>query len=59
MPTARCGDTRGHEYAPPPPKKRKEKLKYKSLCTEIQRMWNMEFMILLVITGATRLVIKS
>ena len=33
-----------------------EKLKYKSLCTGIQRMWNMKCTIILVITGATGMV---
>jgi hypothetical protein len=32
-----------------------KKLKYESLCIDIQRMWNLEFMIILVIIGATRL----
>jgi hypothetical protein len=29
------------------------KVKYKSLCIEIQRMWDMKFMIITVIIGAT------
>jgi len=36
----------------------KKKLKYKSLCTEIQQMWNLKCMIILVIIGATGIVTK-
>jgi hypothetical protein len=36
-----------------------KKLKYESLCTEIQRMWNMKCMIVPVITGATGIVTKG
>jgi hypothetical protein len=36
-----------------------EKLKYKSLCTEIQRMWNLKCMIVPVIIGATGVVKRS
>ena len=35
------------------------KLKYKHLCTEIQQMWNVKCMIILVITGATGMVTKG
>jgi hypothetical protein len=35
------------------------KLKYKSLCIEIQRMWNMKCMIIPLITGATGTVTKG
>jgi len=35
-----------------------KKLKYENLCIDIQRMWNLEFMIILVIIGATRLATK-
>jgi len=38
----RCADTSG------------QKLKYKSLCIEMQQMWSMKCMNILVITGATR-----
>jgi hypothetical protein len=34
-------------------------LKYKSLCIEIQQLWNMKLMIIPVITGATRIVTKG
>jgi hypothetical protein len=36
-----------------------KKLKYKSLCIELQRMWNMQCMIIPVITGTNRTVTKG
>ena len=36
-----------------------KKLKYKSLCTEIQRMWNLKCTIVPVIIGATGIVTRS
>ena len=39
-------------------KEMEKKLKYKSLCKEIQQMWNLKYMIILVITGATGIVTK-
>jgi hypothetical protein len=40
-------------------KKEENKLKYKSLCMEIRRMWNMKCMIIQVITGATGMAITG
>jgi hypothetical protein len=40
-------------------KEAKKKLKYKSLCTEIQRMWHLKCTIIPVITGATGIVTRS
>jgi hypothetical protein len=40
-------------------KEAEKKLKYKSLCTEIQRMWNLKCMIIPVIIGATGVVMRS
>jgi hypothetical protein len=39
-------------------KEAEKKLNYKSLCIEIQRMWNMKCMIITVITEATGIVTK-
>jgi hypothetical protein len=40
-------------------KEAEKKLKYKSLCIEIQRMWNLKCTIIPVITGATGIVMRS
>jgi hypothetical protein len=40
-------------------KEAEKKLKYKSLCIEIQRMWNMKCMIIPVVIGATGTVTKG
>jgi len=40
-------------------KETEKKLKYKSLCIEIQRMWNLKCTIVPVIVGATGIVTRS
>ena len=40
-------------------KEAETKLNYKSLCIEIQRMWNMKCKIISVVTGATGIVTKG
>ena len=40
-------------------KEAEKKLKYKSLCTEIKRMWNLKCTIVPVIIGATGIVTRS
>jgi len=41
------------------PKEAERRFKTKSLCTEIQRMWNMKCMIILAIIGLTGTVTKG
>jgi hypothetical protein len=40
-------------------KEAEKRLKYRSLCIEIQRMWNMKCMITTVVIGATRIVTRG
>ena len=40
-------------------KEMEKKLKYKSLCIELQRMWNLKCTIVPVIIGATGIVMRS
>jgi hypothetical protein len=40
-------------------KEAEKKLKYKSLCIEIQRMWNVKCTVIRVIIGATGIVMRS
>jgi len=56
MHTDRCGNTRRQKYCV---KEAGKKLKYKSLCIEMQRMWNLKCTIVPVITGATGIVTRS
>jgi len=56
MHTDRCGNTRRQQCCA---KGSGKKLKYKSLCIEIQRMWNLKCTTLPVIIGATGIVTRS
>ena len=56
MHTDRCGNTRREKCCA---KEAEKKLKYKSLCIEIQRMWKLKCTIVPVIIGATGIVTRS
>jgi len=56
MHTDRCGNTRRQKCCA---KGIGKEVKYKSLCIEIQRMWNLKCTIVPVIIGATRIVTRS
>ena len=56
MHTDRCGNTRGQKNRS---KGNGKKPKYKSLCIDIQRMWNMECMIIPVTIRATGIATKG
>jgi hypothetical protein len=52
-------DRRGHTCRQKCGEKEAEKLKYKSICIEIQRMWNLKCMIIPIIIGATGVVTRN
>ena len=56
MHTDRCGNTGRQKYCA---KGSGKKLKYKSLCIGIQRMWNLKFTFIPIIIGATGIVTRS
>ena len=56
MHTDRCGNTCRQKFCA---KESEKKLKYKSLCIEIERMWNLKCTIIPVIIGATGIVTRS
>ena len=56
MHTDRCGNTRRQNCCA---KEAEKKLKYKSLCIEIQRIWNLKCTIIQVIIGATEIITRS
>ena len=56
MHTDKCGNPADRNVVQ---KEEEKKLKYKSLCIEVQRMWNMKCTIVPVIIGATGIVTRS
>jgi len=56
MHTDRCGNIRRQNCCA---KGSGKKLKCKSLCIEIQRIWNLKCTIIPVITGATEIITRS
>ena len=56
MHTYRCGSTADRNAMQ---QEAEKKLKYKSVCTEIQRMWNVKCMSIPLITGNNGLVTKG
>ena len=56
MHTDRCGNTADRNGVQ---KEAEKKLKYKSLCIAMQRMWNLKCKIVPVIIGATGIVTRS
>ena len=55
MPTGRYGNTADRNVSQ---KETEKTLKYKALCIDIQQMWYVKCMIVLVITGTTEIVIS-
>jgi len=56
MHTDRCGNTSRQKCCA---KRSRKELKIRSLCIEIQRMWNLKCTIIPVINGATGIVMRS
>jgi hypothetical protein len=56
MHTDKCGNTSREKCHA---KRSRKENKYKSLCIEMQRMWNTKFMIIPLIIGATGIVTKG
>jgi 6-phosphogluconate dehydrogenase len=56
MYTSRCGNTADRVVTQ---KEAEKALKYKSLCTDIQQMWNMTCVIILVILGAIEILTQG
>jgi len=56
MLTHNCGNTSGQGHHV---KEAEHELKYKSLCTAVQRMWTIKCFIILILIGATGIVTKG